>query len=119
MYPFYGTGATLSALKSSLTTLVNKFNKDVMVVETDWPAVCSGVTLSDSSVPISAAGQSRWVAGIRDVLTGLPGGRGKGIVYWEPTWIGNANLGSGCADNLLVDPSGNTRTSINMFSSSM
>ena len=60
-------------------------------------------------------------------------------VYWEPGWIGNANLGSSCAvsldvncancghvthtrnmkDNLLVDSSGATRTSINMFSQDM
>lgn len=68
-----------------------------MVVETDWPFTCSGVTLSDRSVPISAAGQSTWVADIRDVLSSLSGGHGTGIVYWEPTWVGNANLGSGCA----------------------
>jgi len=26
-YPFYDTGATLSALKSSLTNIINKYNK--------------------------------------------------------------------------------------------
>ena len=60
------------------------------------------------------------------------------IVYWEPGWVGNANLGSGCAvraecrqffseplltnslqDNLLVSSTGATRTSINMFSQDM
>ncbi|KAF8069086.1 glycoside hydrolase family 53 protein [Lyophyllum atratum] len=111
-YPFYGTGATYSALKSSLQAMVTKFNKDIMVVETDWPAVCSGTTMSESSVPISAAGH---LHGWR----GLSGGHGVGIVYWEPQWIGNAGLGSSCADALLVDGSGNTRTSIAMFSSSM
>ncbi|PFH48046.1 glycoside hydrolase family 53 protein [Amanita thiersii Skay4041] len=118
-YPFYGTGATLSALRSSLGSVVSQFNKGVMVVETDWPASCSGVTLSERSIAISAAGQQTWVADIRDVLAGLSGGHGLGIVYWEPGWIGNAGLGSSCADNLLVDGSGNTRTSIAMFSSSM
>jgi len=118
-YPFYGTGATYSALKSSMQAVVTKFNKDVMVVETDWPAVCSGTTMSEKSVPISAAGQSTWVAGIRTALQGISGGHGIGIVYWEPAWIGNAGLGSSCADAILVDGSGNTRTSINMFSTSM
>lgn len=68
-----------------------------MVVETNWPVTCSGVTLSESSVPVSAAGQSTWVADIKNVLAGLSGGHGLGIVYWEPGWVGNANLGSGCA----------------------
>ncbi|KAF8888576.1 endogalactanase [Infundibulicybe gibba] len=118
-YPFYGTGATLAALKTSLQAIVTKFGKDVIVAETDWPAVCSGVTLSEKSVAVSAAGQSTWVADIRTVVAGLSGGHGIGIVYWEPGWIGNAGLGSSCADSLLVDGSGNTRTSIGMFSSSM
>jgi len=118
-YPFYGTGATLSALQSSLQNIINKYGKDVMVVETDWPAVCSGVTLSDTSVAISAAGQSAWVADIRNVLAGLSGGHGLGISYWEPGWVGNAGLGSSCADNLLVTSSGETRSSISMFSASM
>jgi len=118
-YPFYGTGATLNALKSSLQAIVTKLNKDVMVAETDWPASCSGVSLSEPSVAISAAGQSTWVADIKNVLAGLSGGHGIGIVYWEPGWVGNAGLGSACADALLVDGSGATRSSINMFSASM
>ncbi|RDB27932.1 putative arabinogalactan endo-beta-1,4-galactanase A [Hypsizygus marmoreus] len=118
-YPFYGTGATFSALKSSLQAMVTKYNKDIMVVETDWPATCSGTTMSENSIAISAAGQSSWVSGIRTAIQGLSNGRGIGIVYWEPGWVGNAGLGSSCADALLVDGSGNTRTSINMFSSSM
>ncbi|KAF9525059.1 endogalactanase [Crepidotus variabilis] len=118
-YPFYNTGATLSSLQSSLTNIINKYGKDVMIVETDWPVTCSGTSLSDKSVAISAAGQSAWVAKIRDVVKALPGGHGVGIVYWEPAWVGNANLGSGCADNLLVDSSGQTRSSISMFSNSM
>ncbi|KAF8190784.1 arabinogalactan endo-1,4-beta-galactosidase [Pholiota molesta] len=90
-YPFYGTGATLSALQSSLQAMVNKF----------------------------ARGQSIWVADIRDVLSAVSGGHGLGIVYWEPGWAGSASLGSGCEDNLLVDSSGTTRRSISMFANSM
>ncbi|KAF8151191.1 endogalactanase [Pholiota molesta] len=118
-YPFYGTGATLSALQSSLQAMVTKYGKDVMVVETDWPAVCSGVTLSNTAVPVSAAGQSTWVADIRNVLSAISGGHGLGIIYWEPGWVGNANLGSSCSDNLLVDSTGTTRSSISMFANSM
>ncbi|KAJ7248579.1 endogalactanase [Mycena haematopus] len=115
-YPFYGTGATLSALKSSLQAMVTKYGKNVMVVETDWPESCSGTTLSEPSIPISVAGQQQWVLGIRNVVSGLSGGHGIGIIYWEPGWVGNAGLGSSCADALLVDGSGNTRASIAMFS---
>ncbi|KAK7462837.1 hypothetical protein VKT23_007414 [Stygiomarasmius scandens] len=88
-YPFYDTRATLNSLKSSLNSIVSKLNKDVMVVETDWPTQCSGVQMSEPSIPISAAGQGTWVSDIRNVLSGLSGSHGLGIVYWEPGWIGN------------------------------
>ncbi|KAL0959913.1 hypothetical protein HGRIS_011578 [Hohenbuehelia grisea] len=116
-YPFYNTRATLANLKSGLSTSISKINKDVMVVETNWPGTGScGATLSES-IPISAAGQQTWVGRIRDVVQGS--GRGIGIVYWEPGWVGNAGLGSSCSDNLLVDGSGNARSSIAMFNANM
>ncbi|KAJ6512128.1 arabinogalactan endo-1,4-beta-galactosidase [Mycena vitilis] len=119
-YPFYGTGATLSALQSSLQAMVTEYGKDVMVVETDWPATaCSGVALSEPSIASSASGQQQWVLDIKNVLAGLSGGHGIGISYWEPGWVGNAGLGSACADALLVDSAGNTRASIAMFSADM
>jgi arabinogalactan endo-1,4-beta-galactosidase len=119
-YPFYGTGATFSALQSSLQTLVSKYNKNVMVVETDWPAVsCSGTALSQPAIASSPAGQQTWVLDIRNVLSALTGGNGIGIIYWEPGWVGNAGLGSACSDALLVSSSGTTRTSIAMFSADM
>ncbi|KAI0789885.1 arabinogalactan endo-1,4-beta-galactosidase [Abortiporus biennis] len=114
-YPFYDSGATLSALKSSLTNLANKMNKPIVVAETDWPVACSGGTLTEPSIPVSAAGQETWIKDIASVLNGLPNGLGQGIFYWEPGWVGSANLGSSCSDNLLVDSNGNTRTSINIF----
>jgi len=117
-YPFYGTGATTTALQSSLQAMVTKYGKNVMVVETDWPESCTGVALSEP-LPISAAGQQDWVADINTVLEAISGGNGIGIAYWEPGWVGNADLGSSCADALLVDSTGTTRTSIAMFSEDM
>ena len=67
-----------------------------MIVETNWPAVCSGVTLSDASLPVSVEGQSTWTSNIRSVLEGLPGKHGIGFAYFEPGWVGNAALGSSC-----------------------
>ncbi|THH07478.1 hypothetical protein EW145_g3352 [Phellinidium pouzarii] len=115
-YPFYGTGATLSALSSSLKGVISTYDKDILVAETDWPFSCSSsVALSEPSIPLSAAGQQTWVRDIEDVLAGLSNGHGLGIVYWEPGWIGNAALGSSCSDALLVNSSGSTRSSINLF----
>lgn len=59
-YPFYDAGATLSALKSSLTNLANTYKKPIVVAETDWPVSCSGVSLTEPSIAVSAAGQETW-----------------------------------------------------------
>ncbi|PSR74989.1 hypothetical protein PHLCEN_2v9403 [Hermanssonia centrifuga] len=96
-YPFYDAGATLSALNSSLINLVGLLNKDIVVAETDWPVSCSGVALTEPSIPVSTTGQQIWIQDIKSVLDGLPNGRGKGIFYWEPGWVGSASLGSSCA----------------------
>lgn len=33
------------------------------------------------------------VLDIRNILDGISGSHGIGIVYWEPAWIGNAGEG--------------------------
>ncbi len=121
-YPFYDSRATLSTLTSSLTNTANTFGKPIVIAETNWPVSCPGGSLSEKSIPISSAGQSSWVWNIEQVLNELPNGLGQGIcmchvlpaylvhradslsqtVYWEPGWIGNANLGSACAVSLLL-----------------
>ena len=78
-YPFYNTGATLSALRSSLTNLANSYGKPILVAETDWPVSCSGRTLTEPGIAVSASGQQTWVNDIKNVLAGLPNGLGQGI----------------------------------------
>ncbi|KIY72641.1 glycoside hydrolase family 53 protein [Cylindrobasidium torrendii FP15055 ss-10] len=116
MYPFYNSGATLASLQGSLSTLVSSYNKDIFLVETDWPVDCSDVTLTEPDIPKSVDGQVEWVNDLRSILDDLAGGHGLGFVYWEPAWIGNGGLGSSCADNLLVEYSGAARSSMSMFS---
>ncbi|EEY56388.1 arabinogalactan endo-1,4-beta-galactosidase [Phytophthora infestans T30-4] len=99
-YPYYNTAATIDALKSSLTQLANTYKKPIYIAETDWPTECSKVKLS-ASYPLSAKGQSEWVAATIDVLESLPGGLGAGIFYWEPAYLSVAGLGSSCESALL------------------
>jgi arabinogalactan endo-1,4-beta-galactosidase len=106
-YPFYGTAATFSNLKSSLNFIARKYNKPIQVVETDWPNQCSGSdapALSEPSIPISAEGQVQWVHEVVDIVKKLPNGLGmcasprnlleeaniaigQGVNYWEPAWL--------------------------------
>lgn len=123
-YPYFGTDATVANLKTSLDTLASTYSKPVMVVETDWPAECSGVSLS-ADVAISAAGQSTWVQDIATVLEAVPDSLGQGLLYWEPAWINNTSLDSDCSDVILFDVDWSTwpatkataRSSTGMFDS--
>lgn len=71
IYPFYGTSATLANLKTTVNWVANKYKKPIQVVETDWPAICTGEgvpTLSEPSIPASVEGQLEWVGKVIDVV---------------------------------------------------
>ena len=115
-YPFYNSAATLASLKSSLANMASRYGKQIVVAETDWPASCPSAPAFPSdakSIPFSAAGQTTWMKDVAAIVAGTNGG--VGLFYWEPAWIGNAGLGSSCADNLMVDGSGTVRSSLSVF----
>jgi len=119
-YPFYSTSATLSSLTTSLNNMVTQWGKEIMVVETDWPVSCPSpghaFPADTQSIPFTVAGQKTWMRDVANVVKGVKNGLGTGLFYWEPSWIGNANLGSSCADNLMVDGNGVVRDSLGVFS---
>ena len=117
-YPFYNSAATLASLKSSLANMASTWGKEIVVAETDWPASCPDAPAFPSdaeNIPFSADGQTTWVKDVASVVAGTKGG--VGLYYWEPAWIGNANLGSACSDNLMVDANGKVRSSWSVFES--
>ncbi|KAK1774122.1 family 53 glycosyl hydrolase [Copromyces sp. CBS 386.78] len=116
-YPFYSASATLTSLKSSLTNMANKWGKELVVAETDWPTSCpnpADAFPSDAkNIPFTAAGQSQWIKAVADVVASVP--KGNGLFYWEPAWIHNANLGSSCANNCMFSNSGQALSSLSVF----
>jgi arabinogalactan endo-1,4-beta-galactosidase len=117
-YPFYNSNATLASLQSSLTSIKSKYDKQVMVVETDWPTSCPDPAYAfpsdTTSIPFSPAGQTTW---IKDVAGEVSAAGGDGFFYWEPAWIDNAGLGSSCDDNLQVDENGMVLSSMAVYAS--
>ncbi|OAA60952.1 glycoside hydrolase family 53 protein [Niveomyces insectorum RCEF 264] len=117
-YPFYNAGATLASLRTSLENMASTWGKNLVVAETDWPTSCpsprSAFPNDAKGIPFSAAGQAAWVQAVAAVVAAVPGGRG--LFYWEPAWVHNANLGSSCADNLMVSSSGQALSSLSVFS---
>jgi arabinogalactan endo-1,4-beta-galactosidase len=117
-YPFYNSAATLASLQSSLTSMKNKYEKQVMVVETNWPTSCPDPEYAfpsdTTSIPFSPAGQTTW---IEDVASEVSAAGGNGLFYWEPAWIDNAGLGSSCDYNLQVDDTGMVLSSMAVYAS--
>lgn len=83
-YPFYGQDATLANLRTTLTNMSNRWGKELVVAETDWPTSCPSPQYpfpSDvSSIPFSAAGQTTYVQRVAQVVAGV--NRGVGLFYW-------------------------------------
>jgi len=115
-HPFYSTKATLAALESSLEQLGSRYGKGVLVVETDWPATgCSGTTFPSDlkGIPQTPAGQTTFIKQVAAIVDAVPAG--LGLYYWEPAWLWNTQLGSPCADNLMVDENGKVRESFKVW----
>ena len=89
---------TLADLQEAVSTLSERYNKDVLVVETSYPftladnpnAPWENVVAKASQLvmgyPATPAGQAANFRAVQDVVASAPGGRGLGAVYWEPAW---------------------------------
>ncbi|KAK4103170.1 glycoside hydrolase family 53 protein [Parathielavia hyrcaniae] len=116
-YPFYSASASLDALRTSLNNMARGWNKEIAVVETNWPTSCPSPRYTFPSdvkhIPFSAAGQATYVTSVANVVSSVS--RGVGLFYWEPAWIHNANLGSSCADNTMFSQNGQALSSLSVF----
>ncbi|KAF5671254.1 arabinogalactan endo-1,4-beta-galactosidase [Fusarium heterosporum] len=118
-YPFYGAGATFSALQTSLTNMANKWGKQIFVSELDWPTSCPSPAQpfpSDMrSIPFSADGQAQFIKKVASIVSSVKGG--AGLYYWEPAWMNNQALGSSCPSNTLFSWPGKALSSLSAFKS--
>lgn len=118
-YPFFSADATLASLKTSLANLHSTYNKETLVVETNWPVTCPNPATAFPSdlkdIPFSVAGQQTFLNRLGDAVKSVGG---LGIYYWEPAWVDNAGLGSSCDDNLFFSWSNDqARASLNTLGS--
>lgn len=103
-YPFWH--GTLEDLKNNMHDLAGRYGKDMIVAE-----VSTGFTLEDYAsyeklearqrkgmatrpelaakvpYPMSPEGQSAFMQDVMALIRDVPGGLGKGFVYWEPAWL--------------------------------
>jgi len=86
---------TLENLTWVLSQIARDHDVDVMVMETSWaftPEDGDGFpnnvpfTGLDPKYPLSVQGQANAVRDVFQAVANVDGGRGLGVIYWEPAW---------------------------------
>jgi dipeptidyl-peptidase-4 len=124
-YPWWH--GTLDEVRANLDRLARRYDKEIVVVETAYPwtlawddDVHNIVGLASQLLPgypATVAGQEAFLRALMDVVAGTPGGRGRGIFYWEPDYISAPGLGSPWENLALFDFDGNLLPSVAAFNS--
>ncbi|MFD7118153.1 arabinogalactan endo-beta-1,4-galactanase [Streptomyces sp. NPDC059922] len=93
----------LSGLQANLDDVAARYGKPVLVAETAYAHTLAGGDFLENNVssaaqlapgyPATPAGQAANLRDVMNVVEAVPGGRGLGVVYWEPAWT--AVKGSG------------------------
>lgn len=112
-YPWWH--GPLSALKTNLDDLASRYGKDVYVVELGYPWKVDkspGPRLTNGEktepgFPATPQGQAALIRKVLEIVRDVPGGRGKGVLYWAPTWIGPRGRAGGYGNLTLFDAEGN------------
>ncbi|HAS1183809.1 TPA: galactosidase [Enterobacter cloacae] len=95
MYTYWN--GPISALKANMDDISKRYNKDVIVVEAAYGYTldnCDNAENSfqakeekDGGYPGTVQGQYDFIHDLMQSVIDVPDHRGKGIFYWEPTWI--------------------------------
>ncbi|MEP8498456.1 arabinogalactan endo-beta-1,4-galactanase [Enterobacter cloacae] len=95
MYTYWN--GPISALKANMDDISRRYNKDVIVVEAAYGYTldnCNNAENSfqakeekDGGYPGTVQGQYDYIHDLMQSVIDVPDHRGKGIFYWEPTWI--------------------------------
>ncbi|WP_081411854.1 glycosyl hydrolase 53 family protein [Alicyclobacillus herbarius] len=126
-YPFWH--GSLSDLRNNLDNLAQRYHKDIIVTETQYPWTLQNGDDTDNFVwstsqlspgyPASPVGQLSFVNDLVSILARVPDHHGAGVFYWEPEWLPGVGWepGSGTPnDNMtLFDFQGHALPSINIF----
>ncbi|MFC9430849.1 arabinogalactan endo-beta-1,4-galactanase [Streptomyces sp. NPDC056987] len=93
----------LSGLQANLDDVSARYGKPVLVAETAYASTLANGDFLENNIatsgqlapgyPATPAGQAANLRDVMNVVEAVPGGRGLGIVYWEPAWT--AVKGSG------------------------
>ncbi|ATO33999.1 Arabinogalactan endo-beta-1,4-galactanase [Dickeya dianthicola] len=95
MYTYWD--GPISALKANMDDISQRYNKDVVVAEAAYGYTLANCDNLENSFgakeaaaggyPASVQGQADFIRDLMQSVIDVPKKRGKGMFYWEPTWI--------------------------------
>lgn len=112
---------TLDNVANNLRNSIERYHKDVMIVETAYPArdVHPSPAAAKYMVwPMTPAGQKEFLTDLINTVKATPGRRGIGVIYWHPeaTFFPNATERWERPDpNSLFDSKGYPLPAMNLF----
>ena len=126
-YPWWH--GPISDLQSNLSDLVQRYNKEIIIVETAYPWTLDWYDNTNNIVgnanqllpgyPATVQGQKEYLSDLMNLVNNLPNNKGLGFFYWEPEWISTQTFGSPWENLTLFDFTGNLLSSISAFDSTV
>ncbi|HUA39776.1 MAG TPA: glycosyl hydrolase 53 family protein [Candidatus Sulfopaludibacter sp.] len=112
---------TLENVRDNLRHTIERYHKDVMIVETAYPSRNthpSPAAAKNMVWPMTAEGQEQFLADLIKTVKAAPEGRGMGVIYWHPeaTFIPQATGWWSRPDaNSLFDAQGHPLPALNVL----
>lgn len=113
-YPVWH-GKSLDALQTSLTSLINKYQKPIIIAETSYPFslgwndytnnVVGNTSQLIPAYDATPDGQNAYTKALFEVMRKLPSQQGMGICWWAPDWVsfkGSTATNGSNAENLTL-----------------
>ncbi|TDQ41243.1 glycoside hydrolase family 53 protein [Aureibacillus halotolerans] len=93
-YPYWH--GTMSELQANLNDISQRYDKDVLIVETAYAfTLADGDGLGNifykneeavGGYDATPQGQVEFIRDLKNVIHNVPDDRGRGFIWWEPTW---------------------------------
>lgn len=129
-YPYWH--GTLAELQYNMNDVAARYGKEIVIAETAYPHTLEngdshgniiGTTsqVETGGFPATVQGQAEEVKTVMSAVAQVPGGKGKGIFYWEPAWIPaqgvgwKAGEGNAWENQAMFDFQGNALDSLDVY----
>lgn len=106
-------GETLAELAASMAALARTYHKPIVIAETGFPAggTPGAQEIVHAEYGRTPEGQARFLTDLIATVKAVPGGWGRGVLYWEIDWVYIKGLPQyGC--NPLFDADFNARPAV-------